>query len=200
MNLKHYLILIFIFNMMNTNAQINRNTNVITLQLEQNGNFPNNPKLPVLLYKNIFVFGDGNPASTIEKELTKNNWGGSWRNGIYNFHHYHSTAHEALGIYNGWANVQLGGPESKIVRIEKGDLVILPVGTAHKRIDSGDGFAVVGAYPDGQTWDMNYGKVEELENAKKNISKVKLPSKDPVFGANGKLFDFWKKDDFLPFN
>jgi len=178
--------------MSQSDAQINKDVNVQVLYIKENENFPNNQKLLVLLYKNVFKFNESDPASTIERVFTENNWGGSWRNGIYNFHHYHSTAHEALGVYAGWAEVQLGGPESEILRIEKGDLVVLPVGTAHKKINSGDGFAVVGAYPDGQSWDMNYGKPEEKESAKLNISKVTLPKNDPVFGKNGKMFEYWK--------
>jgi len=193
MKLKHTLILVLILLLKMTNAQKSDDVKLETLQLEENGIFPNNPNLPVLLYKNVFEFGNADdPASVIEHLFQQNNWGDSWRNGIYTFQHYHSTAHEALGIYGGWAEVQLGGPGSKIVRIEKGDLVVLPAGTAHKKIDSGGGFAVVGAYPDGQSWDMNYGKPEELEKAKQNISKVRLPLNDPVFGANGKMFEYWR--------
>ncbi|MGM0621226.1 MAG: hypothetical protein ACQETJ_09300 [Bacteroidota bacterium] len=174
------------------NAQTNKNTEFVTLQLEENDNFPNNSNLPVLLYKNVFDFAEGDPASTIEKVLAANNWNNSWRNGIFSYQHYHSTAHEALGVYSGWAEVQLGGPGNEPVRIEKGDLVVLPAGTAHKRIDSGGGFAVVGAYPDGQRYDMNYGEKAEKQEAVKNILKVPLPSKDPLFGAKGKMFEFWK--------
>ena len=184
------LTVICVFCMIQSNAQLNLKAEVKKLQLEENGNFPNNPKLPVLVYKN--VFGNHVPPELIEKTLFENNWRGSWRNGIYSFQHYHSTAHEALGVYSGWAEVQLGGPDSEIVRIEKGDLVVLPAGTAHKKINSGDGFAVVGAYPGGQSWDMNYGKTEEVQPARENISKVPLPENDPVFGKNGKMFEFWK--------
>ncbi|WP_073168388.1 cupin domain-containing protein [Tangfeifania diversioriginum] len=174
------------------NAQTNKNAEIVTLQLEENGNFPNNSNLPVLLYKNAFDFAEGDPASTIEKVLAANNWNNSWRNGIFSYQHYHSNAHEALGVYSGWAEVQLGGPGNEPVRIEKGDLVVLPAGTAHKRIDSGGGFAVVGAYPDGQRYDMNYGEAAEKQEAVKNIRKVPLPSNDPLFGAKGKMFEFWK--------
>lgn len=143
-----------------------------------------------MLYRN--VFGSSVSPELIEKTLAENNWKGSWRNGIYNFQHYHSTAHEALGVYAGWAEVQLGGPGNDPIRIEKGDLVVLPAGTAHKRIESGDGFAVVGAYPDGQNWDMNYGKTGEMDPAKENIKDVAIPRFDPVYGAEGKLFEYWK--------
>ena len=192
MDFKSSLIVIVIFSMLQSNAQINVKAKIRNLELSENGNFPNNTGLPVLLYKNVFNFLNNDPASTIEKVLAENNWSGSWRNGIYSFHHYHSTAHEALGVYAGWAEVQLGGPDSETLRIEKGDLVVLPAGTAHKKIRSGDGFAVVGAYPDGQNWDMNYGKDNELPKAKENISKVALPKNDPVYGNNGRMFDFWK--------
>jgi uncharacterized protein YjlB len=187
------VLLVFTLQIFNTmQAQINTSAEIKTLLLSENGNFPNNPDLPVLLYKSVFDFSGSDPASEIERILSQNNWGGSWRNGIYNFQHYHSIAHEALGVYSGWAVVQLGGPDNDPVKIEKGDLVVLPAGTAHKRIDSGDGFAVVGAYPDGQSWDMNYGKGIEREKAKQNISQVSLPKNDPVFGAKGKMFEFWK--------
>ncbi len=174
------------------NAQVNTNTEIIAIPLAENGFFPNNQELPVLIYKKIFEFLDMNPALTIEKVFTANKWGGSWRNGIYDFHHYHSTAHEALGVYAGWAEVQLGGPGNEPLRIEKGDLVVLPAGTAHKRLHSGEGFAVVGAYPGNQSWDMNYGKENEAKKVRKNITGVPLPKNDPVFGENGKLFDYWK--------
>jgi uncharacterized protein YjlB len=191
MDLKLSLIVVLVVMMIQSNAQINEKAEVKTLYLKENGDFPNNPGLPVLLYKNVFDLTGSDPATIIEKVLAENSWGNSWRDGIYSFHHYHSTAHEALGVYGGWADVQLGGPGSEIIRIQKGDLIVLPVGTSHKRINSGDGFAVVGAYPDGQVWDMNYGKQEELQSAKQNISKVQLPKNDPVSGEDGKMFNYW---------
>lgn len=182
----------FIFISLFMNAQINPDVQIVTMQLTENGTIPNNNNLPVLIYRNVFGFGDSDPASVIEQVFSRNNWTGSWRNGIFSFHHYHSTAHEALGVYSGWAEVQLGGEGNEAVRIEKGDLVVLPAGTGHKKIGSGKGFAVVGAYPDGQRYDMNYGKPEELELAKKNIIEVPLPSNDPVYGEEGLLFTHWK--------
>jgi uncharacterized protein YjlB len=175
------------------NAQINENPPIIALPFDENGLFPNNSELPVLLYKGVFNSENADLAPEIEKVLSGNNWGGQWRNGIYSYHHYHSTAHEALGVYAGWAEVQLGGPENEPVKIEKGDLVVLPAGTAHKLMDSGGGFAVVGAYPDGRNYDMNYGKNEEFEKAKQNIAKVPLPENDPVFGGRGQLFEYWNR-------
>lgn len=188
MKLRFCLTVILFFQIVSMNAQINRQAEIKTSLIRENGDFPNNNRLPVVIYKNVFPAC--NPDD-IEKVLFQNGWGNSWRNGIYNFHHYHSTAHEALAVYRGWARVQLGGDKGEIFKIEKGDLVILPAGIAHKRIDSGSGFAVLGAYPEKQHWDMNYGKPEELNSAKRNIAAVKLPRNDPVFGGKSKLFVFW---------
>jgi len=191
MKLRLVLIVLVMINLNNMTAQTNDTFELVTLQLSENGNFPNNGELPVLLYKNVFSFSETDPAATIEKAFSDNNWGGSWRNGIFSYHHYHTTAHEALGVYGGWAEVQLGGPGQEPIRIEKGDLVVLPAGTVHKKLDSGDGFAVVGAYPDGQDYDMNYGE-ENLQKMQEIISKVQLPKNDPVFGTDGKMFEYWK--------
>jgi len=49
------------------------------------------------------------PASVIERLLKTNEWGGSWRDRIYPYHHYHNTAHEVLAVFSGSAKVQLGG-------------------------------------------------------------------------------------------
>jgi len=193
MEAKLLLVVIMVLSVNVMNAQINMKVEPVALMMKENGNFPNNPGLPVLHYRKVFDLGDSpEPASIVEKVFYNNNWRGSWRNGVYDFHHYHSTAHEALGVFGGWAEVQLGGPGSNVIRIEKGDLVVLPAGMVHSRIDAGDGFAVVGAYPDGQTWDMNYGSAGEFQKGMENILKVPLPEKDPVFGKKGKMFVFWK--------
>ena len=71
---------------------------------EDDGLFPNN-NLPVIVYKNMITEDDNDKASFIDNLFRKNGWQGSWRNGVYGFHHYHSTAHEVLGIYSGSASI-----------------------------------------------------------------------------------------------
>src|SRR5262249_21205264 len=78
-------------------------------KLEDDGVIPNNPTLPLLLYRGALNLPPRDPASAIEHLVARNKWGGTWRNGIYNYHHYHSTAHEVLLVYAGSATVQLGG-------------------------------------------------------------------------------------------
>ena len=74
--------------------------------LEADGNIPNNPRLPLLLYPCAVRLPEHDPANLFEELFAANDWVGCWRNGIFPFHHYHSTAHEVLGIYSGTAVAQ----------------------------------------------------------------------------------------------
>ena len=154
------------------------------------GTYPNND-LPLVLLKQAIQSTGPISSSTIENVFHENNWVNSWRNGLYSFHHYHSTAHEVLGIYSGWVKAQLGGPGGKIVTVEVGDVVIIPAGVAHKNIDQSPDFKVVGAYPTGQIPDMKYGKPGERPGADQNIQNVDLPEYDPVYGKTGPLMELW---------
>ena len=157
--------------------------------LADDGRIPNS-RLPVLLYRDA-VRPARDPAAAFETLFAANGWGGSWRNGIYPFHHYHSTAHEVLGVYRGAATVQLGGERGVTQKVSAGDVLIIPAGVAHKNLGATGDFGVVGAYPPGQDWDMNYGRPEERPRTDRNISRVALPRTDPVYGAGGPLTEHW---------
>ena len=172
---------------------INKEPKVISHLIGEKDLFPNNDQLPLLILQGAFLFKEDLDPALIEKTFAKNQWKGSWRNGLYPFHHYHSTAHEVLGIYSGSVRVQFGGEEGVRVVAEAGDVLILPAGLAHKNLWSSHDFRVVGAYPAGTSWDMNYGKEGERPDTDENIAQVPLPVTDPVYGANGKLMLNWKK-------
>ncbi len=161
--------------------------------LHDDGTFPNNPTLPLIIYKNALDLPQENAAAAIEELFTKNQWGNNWRNGIYTYHHYHSTAHEVLGIYQGQAKVELGGPNGITVTASKGDVIIIPAGVAHKNLGASSDFACVGAYPPSQSFDMNYGKAGERPEAEQNIEQVPSPVTDPVYGDKGAIIAHWKQ-------
>lgn len=154
------------------------------------GTFPNNPSLPVLVYRQAVQAVQGG-AGTYERVFRAHNWRGSWRNGIFSYHHYHSTAHEVLGVARGSARVQLGGPEGLVFEVEAGDVLVLPAGVAHKNLGADADFLVVGAYPEGQDWDLLRGRPGERPEADRNIERVSPPAQDPVYGFEGPLVDHW---------
>lgn len=159
--------------------------------IRSNGSFPNNAKLPVLLYKGVLELPEEDAAKAVEKIFETNKWSNAWTNGIFDYHHYHSITHEVLGVINGSCVVALGGSDENQFNIEKGDVLILPAGVAHKNISSTKDFKCVGAYPGGADYDIKHGKPEEKAEAENNIRKVPLPHKDPVYGK-GPLQKFWK--------
>jgi uncharacterized protein YjlB len=158
--------------------------------LQDDGTYPNNGRLPLLVYPSAVQLPERDPAATFEALFGAHGWGGSWRNGVYGFHHYHSTAHEVLGVYRGTARVQLGGNSGPVFEVHPGDVVIIPAGVAHKNLGSA-GLGVVGAYPRGQRPDMNDGREGERPRADQNIARVARPSQDPVYGPRGPLTEHW---------
>jgi uncharacterized protein YjlB len=167
--------------------------NIQTLLIPEDGMFPNNDALPLILMMQVFDPKTKNLVQAIEKTLHKNAWERSWRNGIFDFHHYHSTAHEVLSLYAGWVKAQFGGPDGQVAVAKAGDVIIIPAGVSHKNLDQSPDFRCVGAYPDGQSPDMQYGKPGERPQTDQNIRSVSLPRIDPVFGENGPLLEIWGK-------
>ena len=159
-----------------------------THSFEDAGGIPNS-RLPMLVYHQVAEAGDGNRC----KELfARNNWLGAWLDGIFSFHHFHSTAHEVLGIVGGTATVILGGPDGRPFEVERGDVLVLPAGTGHCNAGSSPDLLVVGAYPNGMRWDLRRGDPGEREEVLANIAAVPLPDTDPVHGAGGPLTELWR--------
>ena len=66
--------------------------------------------------------------------FARHGWPPAWRNGIYDFHHYHPNAHEALAIAVGHVRVRLGAEAGVTLDLVAGDVVVLPAGTAHRNL------------------------------------------------------------------
>lgn len=159
------------------------------LRLHPNGWAPNNQRLPVLLYRTVLDLDGPDPAAAAERRFESNGWLPQWRDGIYRYHHYHSTAHEALGIAGGEAQTLLGGENGTLVSVAAGDCLILPVGTVHCCLKASADFLVVGAYPAGQHWDIcREAPTEEVSGRMKDLA---VPTSDPVTGRSGALHRLW---------
>ena len=174
--------------------RVNAAPEVETYLLRDNGPIPNNPRLPLLVYRAALRLPPDDPAAAFEAVFARWDWKGQWRNGVYSFHHYHSTSHEALGIYAGQAKVRFGGegPLGITAVVRAGDLVVIPAGVGHCNLGGSGDFGVVGAYPDGHTWDLLRGLPGERPQADRNIAGLPLPKHDPVYGADGPLRQKWR--------
>jgi uncharacterized protein YjlB len=160
-------------------------------RFKDNGTFPNSI-LPLLVYRQALATESADGGSLLERRLAENDWCNSWRNGVYPFAHYHSTTHEVLGVFRGCATLQLGGEHGRNVDVNAGDLIVIPAGVAHQKIDASAEFAVVGAYPDGREWDLLRGQPGERPKADQMIAALPLPDNDPIYGADGPLRQIWK--------
>jgi uncharacterized protein YjlB len=161
---------------------------IFRLFMDDDGTFPNNPRYPLLLYKAAFSGSQADGQHVITKGRE---WTSPWAWGVFPYHHYHSRAWELLLCVRGEANVQLGGECGPTIRIENGDLVLIPPGFAHKQLEASSGFTLLGSYPT-QGWS---GSIDALTGAptqeeRDNIAACPIPARDPVFGLNiGELCD-----------
>jgi uncharacterized protein YjlB len=151
------------------------------------GQFPNS-RLPLLIYKAAVA----NPSpEAMEALFSRNGWPPGWRSTVFTYHHYHSTAHECLGIAAGSGRLMLGGPKGREFEVSAGDVIVIPAGVAHQRLSSSPDWLVVGAYPPGQAWDLLRGDPADRVFADRAIAKVPLPATDPVEGKGGALLQHW---------
>jgi hypothetical protein len=94
---------------------------VVAHLLAPSGPIPNHPRWPLLVYPQAVA----HPApEEFEALFTRNGWPAAWRNGVFPFHHYHSNAHEALGVYEGEVSVQFGGEGGVEVAARPGDVIV----------------------------------------------------------------------------
>ena len=161
---------------------------------KDDGRIPNSA-LPLLLYRQAFALDTPDLPSVIEERFAKNNWTGSWRASVFPYHHYHSTTHEVLGVYRGAATLQLGGEQGRQFAVKPGDVIVIPAGVGHKRVEISGDFSVMGAYPDGRQWDLLRGLPGERPQADRNIAAVPLPETNPLYGPEGPLKLAWKSNE-----
>jgi len=156
------------------------------VRFKDDGLVPNHSRWPLIIYRNAVALDDRqDPAAVIEDLFEANGWGDTWRDGIYDYVHYHSRIHEVLGIARGKGRVRFGGKKGRIFTLKAGDVAIVPAGTGHQCLSADDEFLVIGAYPPTGTYD-ECTTVEERPRALKTIPKVPVPRKDPVYGAGGR--------------
>lgn len=164
------------------------------LFFERDGATPNS-RFPVLVYE-LAVDPDRDVATAFERLFANNEWSPLWRDGVFDYHHYHSTAHEVLGVASGQATLRLGGERGSDHRVKTGNVLILPAGTGHCCLKQSEDFLVVGAYPRGQEdYDIQRVDPAVYEQSVARIARVSTPTTDPVTGQGGSLIHTWIDDE-----
>jgi uncharacterized protein YjlB len=143
--------------------------------------------IPLLIYHSVFP--SNITASAIESHLKAVGVVvPAWRYTMYDFDHFHSTAHEVLTVAHGSARLCFGGqdnPGRVEIEVRAGDAIVVPAGVAHSLKEEIEApYEMVGAYPKGKSYDMCYGKEGEEEKIKK-IKSLGWFDRDPFYGGEG---------------
>ena len=162
------------------------------LHFSSDGRTPNSAH-PVLVYRRLPLAGD-DLASTFENLFNSHLWPAQWRAGVYDYHHYHSTAHEVLGVSRGSARLMLGGERGQGVEVSAGDALVLPAGTGHCKLSASDDFEVVGGYPVDQEYDLLRPDESSHDEAQARARRVGVPVSDPIAGTQGALVSLWRNE------
>ncbi len=164
---------------------------VETYLLAEHDWVPNNGRLPVILYRRALAHAScEETARAFEEAFARHGWPAQWRDSIYDYHYYHSTAHEVLGIAAGSARLMIGGPDGREIEVSAGDALLLPTGTGHCALKNSEDFLVVGGYPEGQRWDI-CREAPDAE-ARERMATLPFPASDPLEGTGGTLNGHWK--------
>lgn len=157
-----------------------------TYHFADDGRFPNS-QLPLLVYRDALP---PDPAA-MARAFATNGWSNAWRDGILAFHHFHSIAHEVLGIAKGNVEIMFGGHSGQTVSVRAGDVVVIPAGIGHRNMGQTDDLVVIGAYPGGADYDTLRGNPAEHAAALRRIAALPVPKCDPVTGPDGSLRTHW---------
>ncbi len=165
-----------------------------TLQFMPNGRVPNS-RFPVLIRRAAVTAAAGvDLADAIEATFRRHDWLNNWRElGVYDYDHFHSTTHEALGMARGHITLRLGGKGGTVVKLTAGDVLVLPAGTSHTRLENSVDSHMVGGYPDGRDWDLLRDELvteDEARAAAKLIGSLPIPARDP---ATGEPMALWRQ-------
>jgi uncharacterized protein YjlB len=164
------------------------------LRFKDDGETPNNSHYPMILYRSpVKMRRRFDVAAVFEKLFEANSWKESWRDGMYDFLHFHTHTHEVLGIARGAVRAEFGGAKGKKLDLKAGDVVILPAGTGHRRLKASKDLLIVGAYPaNGGNYDEPKPEDVSHNEALASIARVRVPRADPVYGKDGPLKRLWQ--------
>ena len=146
-----------------------------------------NSRFPLLIHRAAIP---GGGVNAVKSRFRENGWGNNWEYpGVYEYAHFHSTTHECLGCARGWMEFRLsvGDGGWSRVRIDAGDVIVMPAGVSHEMVGHSDDIMMVGGYPDGRDWDNiqeAFLTPDLYYRACKSIMALPIPARDPATGDN----------------
>jgi uncharacterized protein YjlB len=111
----------------------------------------------------------------------RNDWPPQWRDGVYDFHHYHSTAHEVLGFAGGHATLMLGGENGRRLEAHAGDVAVLPTENGHCKLEAAPTFSSSVPTRRKQRWDIC--RSVPSKEAIDRMRHLPFSKSDPVAGG-----------------
>uniref|UniRef100_A0A7S2BYP1 Cupin type-2 domain-containing protein n=1 Tax=Florenciella parvula TaxID=236787 RepID=A0A7S2BYP1_9STRA len=168
---------------------------VITTRLspDPDSGFTNNAQWPLIVYKHALRMdededeGQDQGCDRMVSLMVSNGWTRPWAWGVFSYHHYHSTAWEALLCVQGSADIQLGGPQGPTFDVQPGDCLLIPPGVAHKQLSEQGGFTLLGAYPDHngcRTPSADTCRRAPTAKQQASIERCPAPLRCPLFGTD----------------
>ncbi|MBO9413524.1 MULTISPECIES: cupin domain-containing protein [unclassified Ruegeria] len=143
-----------------------------------------NSRFPLLIHRGAIP---GGGVDGVKARFRANGWGNNWEYpGVYEYPHFHSTSHECLGCAQGWMEFNLSVEGWTRVRIEAGDVIVMPAGVSHEMVGRSDDIMMCGGYAGGRDWDNiqeAFLTPEMFQAAAKRIMMLPIPDKDPATGV-----------------
>lgn len=172
---------------------------VQTFKFQDDGTIPNNPTLPVLLYRNAFSGVGRDIRHVIYYHVKNSDWNfrkregslGKWFGQIPDYPQYHSNTHEFLVVVRSYGTVRIGGEEGVDLELSTGDALVLPSGTGHRQVEADESFELMAAYPGRDNFDVKTGEPDERPEVLEKIRSVGVPATDPICGEDGPLPRIW---------
>ena len=164
----------------------------VAILFQDDGETPNNPVLPLILYRAAVDVSGTDPAAAFERLFAQNGWADGWRNGSFAVRPFHPAGPEGLGIARGTARVEFGGAGGQEIDLAPGDVAIRSAGCGHRRVSGSRDLLVVGAYPRGSSAHHSMSGAADLAAARVAIARTPLPAADPAYGKDGPLIGLWQ--------
>lgn len=124
-------------------------------------------------------------AAKVERRFAENGWQGTWTYTVFDYWHFHVEGHEVLACVAGQASIGFGGNDARggiAITMKPGDVVIVPAGVGHKRLEGTPNFQVTGAYPPGQNGRITRAGAMSVDDARHAVSRLSDPATHPLNG------------------